>query len=79
MTAPDTIEDLEALLEQGWEIEWDGRTGADYPPNYRLVELERRKDQPHEPYTPTKLLHLRARAFERVERELQGDEDDDEE
>lgn len=77
MTAPDSIDDLRALLKQGWEIKWDGRTGSDYPPNYRLVELERKKDQPHEPYTPTRLLHLRAKDFETVEEKLRdGDQGD---
>lgn len=69
MTAPDSLDDVKELLEAGWEIRWDGRTGSDYPPNYRLVEFE--KDDGAD-YTPVKQLHLLAKDYEEVE-ELRED------
>lgn len=75
-SAPHTLEDLEAELEEGWEIRWDGRTGADYPPNYRIVELE--MDVEGEPYTRQRQLQLLATEFEEVEK-LRDDEDAGEE
>jgi hypothetical protein len=71
-SAPYTLEDLEAELEEGWEIRWDGRTGADYPPNYRIVELE--MDVEGEPYTRQRQLQLLEKEFEEVEK-LRDDED----
>lgn len=71
-SAPHTLEDLEAELEEGWEIRWDGRTGADYPPNYRIVELE--MDVEGEPYTRQRQLQVLAQQFEEVEK-LRDDED----
>lgn len=65
MSAPDSLDDVKELLEAGWEIRWDGRTGGDYPPNYRLVEFE--KDDSAD-YTPVKQLHLLAKDYEEVEK-----------
>lgn len=75
MTAPDSLDDVEELLEAGWEIRWDGRTGSDYPPNYRMVEFEKPDDMAD--YTPVKQLHLLAKDYEEVEalREDGGDSD----
>lgn len=75
-SAPYTLEDLEAELDEGWEIRWDGRTGADYPPNYRIVELE--MDVEGEPYTRQRQLQLLDKEFEEVEK-LREDGDGDEE
>lgn len=77
MTAPDSLDDVKELLEAGWEIRWDGRTGGDYPPNYRLVEFE--KDDSTD-YTPVKQLHLLAKDYEEVEalREDDGGSDEGE-
>ncbi|ADJ14263.1 hypothetical protein [Halalkalicoccus jeotgali] len=66
MSAPDSLDDVKELLEAGWEIRWDGRTGSDYPPNYRLVEFE--KDEQHDGFTPVKQLHLLAKDYEEVEK-----------
>jgi hypothetical protein len=74
MSAPDSLEDVKELLDAGWEIRWDGRTGSDYPPNYRLVEFEKPDDMAD--YTPVKQLHLLAKDYEEVEK-LREDGDDD--
>ncbi|WP_122090243.1 hypothetical protein [Halalkalicoccus subterraneus] len=83
MSAPDSLDDVKELLEAGWEIHWDGRTGADYPPNYRIVEFE--KPDGMADYTPVKQLHLLAKDYEDVEKlreegdgtAAEGDEDDE--
>lgn len=64
MTAPDSLNDAKELLERGWEIRWDGRTGSDYPPDYRLVEFE--KEQQQVDYTPVRQLHLQESHFAEV-------------
>lgn len=82
MTAPDSLDDVKELLEAGWEIRWDGRTGGDYPPNYRIVEFEKEDGQAD--YTPVKQLHLLAKDYEEVEKlreddggSEEGDDDSD--
>ncbi len=66
MTAPDSLNDVKELLEGGWEIRWDGRTGSDYPPNYLLVEFE--KEEQRVDYTPVRQLHLQEEHFVEVEK-----------
>lgn len=75
MTAPDSLDDVKELLEAGWGIRWDGRTGSDYPPNYRLVEFE--KEGQHDDYTPVKQLHLLAKDYEKVETLRENGDDED--
>ncbi|KYH26139.1 hypothetical protein HAPAU_12330 [Halalkalicoccus paucihalophilus] len=76
MSAPDSLEDVKELLDAGWEIRWDGRTGSDYPPNYRLVEFEKPDDLAD--YTPVKQLHLLAKDYEEVEKLRENGDDDGE-
>lgn len=64
MTAPDSLSDVKELLEAGWDVRWHGRTGSDYPPDYRLVEFE--KDDEQVDYTPVKQLHLQEEDYEEV-------------
>ncbi|MDL5362371.1 hypothetical protein [Halalkalicoccus sp. NIPERK01] len=66
MTAPDSLRDVKELLEAGWDVRWQGRTGSDYPPDYRLVEFEKNDDQVD--YTPVKQLHLQEEDYEEVAR-----------
>lgn len=74
----DTLEEVKALLEAGWSIDWGGRTGAEYPPNQRLVEFEKSLDD--EPYTRVRKLHLLEKDYEEVEklREQSGEGEDQE-
>lgn len=75
----DTLEEVKALLEAGWTVDWGGRTGAEYPPNQRLVEFEKSLDD--EPYTRVRKLHLLEKDYEEVEKlreEGDGDDGDDE-
>lgn len=74
----DTLEEVKALLEAGWTVDWGGRTGAEYPPNQRLVEFEKSLDD--EPYTRVRKLHLLEKDYEEVEKlreEGDGDDGDD--
>lgn len=69
----DTLEEVKALLEAGWTVDWGGRTGAEYPPNQRLVEFEKSLDD--EPYTRVRKLHLLEKDYEEVEKlREEGDE-----
>lgn len=75
----DTLKEVKALLEAGWTVDWGGRTGAEYPPNQRLVEFEKSLDD--EPYTRVRKLHLLEKDYEEVEKlreEGDGDDGDDE-
>lgn len=70
----DTLEDVKELLEAGWTVDWGGRTGAEYPPNQRLVEFEKSLDD--EPYTRVRKLHLLEKDYEEVEKLRENDGDD---
>lgn len=75
----DTLEEVKALLEAGWSVDWGGRTGAEYPPNQRLVEFEKSLDD--EPYTRVRKLHLLEKDYQEVEKlreEGDGEDGDDE-
>lgn len=63
--APDSLADVETLIEEGWDVRWDGRTGSEYPPAYRIVELEKQVDP--EPYTRVRQFQVDEDDFETIE------------
>lgn len=75
MSAPDTLRDVRELLEGGWQIRWDGRTGGHYPPNYRLVEFE--NTARYDSYIPVRQLHFLTEDFEEVEERRERSDGDD--
>lgn len=70
----DSLEEVKALLESGWTVDWGGRTGAEYPPNQRIVEFKKSLDD--EPYTRVRKLHLLEKDYEEVEKLREDDESD---
>lgn len=74
----DSLKEVKELLEAGWNIRWEGRTGSEYPPNQRLVEFEKNLDD--EPYTRVRQLHLLQKDYVEVEklRERAQDSEDEE-
>lgn len=71
----DSLEEVKELLEAGWTVDWGGRTGAEYPPNQRIVEFEKSLDD--EPYTRVRKLHLLEKDYEEVEKLREDDESSD--
>lgn len=69
---PYTLKDLNGELEDGWRIRWEGRTGSEYPPNHRIVELE--MDLADEPYTRVRQLILPDEQYAEVEKLREGDD-----
>lgn len=70
----DTLKEVKRMLEAGWTIRWDGRTGAEYPPNQRIVEFEKSLDD--ESYTRVRKLHLLEKDYREVEKLREDDGDD---
>lgn len=69
---PYTLKDLKSELEDGWRIRWEGRTGSEYPPSHRIVELE--MDLADEPYTRVRQLILPEEQYAEVEELHEGDD-----
>lgn len=71
----DTLKEVKELLEAGWAIRWDGRTGGEYPPNQRIVEFAKSLDD--ESYTRVRKLHLLEKDYQEVEKLREDGDGDD--